>query len=391
MPHFTFHLPGHQNPIDDNHRLWRHGLPLTPLQVDAPKTPGSDSTVTYGDYYTAVKHFIERNDFADLINAVMDCIGQSVTERDLEFFQVTLEKHGQFYHPARLTVDVQGHSLSFVINVAVTSIGCSYLRQDFDNIRLLNHRYPYPFLPQVYAHGTVPEVSHRTSQIEMFLGQWLDGFLEFHLSGQPLVGNDRLLVWDPQMGAQRLSDMDRIQIYRQAAQILTGYYNLETFEQIFAWHHAAGDFVLRRDGQQFEVRLVTVRDYRPLFEGLGNDIDVMIHALLSFLLNLSVKMRVDRIDGVGEFAWANDDTVAATLNGFIDGLFLQAESERIPRELIGFFVDYMKSLTIGELNELLNAIFERTFKQTPEGGMICRQLNRHTESLFKAIFNMEIL
>jgi hypothetical protein len=382
---FIFHLPASQSPIDEHHRLWRYGLPLTPLQVDHPKTPGSDSTITYGDYFTAIKHFIERNDYTDLIRAVNDCIGRSVTERDLGTLHVTLEKHGQYYHPARLTVDVQGRLLSFVINVAVTPIGCSFLRQDFENIRLLNHRYPYPYLPQVYAHGTASAGSNHISDIEMFLGQWLDGFLEFHLSGEPIIGNDQLLVWDPKTGAQRLSDFDRIQVYRKAAQILTTYYNLETFEQIFAWHHAAGDFVLRADGQYIEVRLVTVRNYRPLFEGLGNDIDVMIHALLFFLLNLSVKMRLDRIDGVGEFVWANEDIVAATLNGFLEGLFLQVESERIPRELIGFFVDYMKSLTNGELNERLNAIFEKTFKQTPEGRMIRRELNRHTESLFKAI------
>jgi hypothetical protein len=382
---FIFHLPASQSPIDEHHRLWRYGLPLTPLQVDHPKTPGSDSTITYGDYFTAIKHFIERNDYTDLIRAVNDCIGRSVTERDLGTLHVTLEKHGQYYHPARLTVDVQGRLLSFVINVAVTPIGCSFLRQDFENIRLLNHRYPYPYLPQVYAHGTASAGSNHISDIEMFLGQWLDGFLEFHLSGEPIIGNDQLLVWDPKTGAQRLSDFDRIQVYRKAAQILTTYYNLETFEQIFAWHHAAGDFVLRADGQYIEVRLVTVRNYRPLFEGLGNDIDVMIHALLFFLLNLSVKMRLDRIDGVGEFVWANEDIVAATLNGFLEGLFLQVESERIPRELIGFFVDYMKSLTNGELNERLNAIFEKTFKHTPEGRMIRRELNRHTESLFKAI------
>ena len=390
MPLLTFHLPAHQSPIDDHHRLWNLGLPLTPLQVDHPETPDSDSTITYGDYFIAVKHFIERNDFADLINAVNDCIGRSVSEPDLRGLHVTLEKHGQFYHPARLTVDVQGHSLSFVINVAVTTIGCTYLRQDFDNIRLLNHRYPYPFLPQVYAYGTAPEIGHQSDSIEMFLGQWLDGFLEFHLSGEPVVGNDRLLVWDPKKGAQRLTDADRIRVYRQVAQILTAYYNLETFEQIFAWHHAAGDFVVRRDGQHLEVRLVTVRNYRPLFEGLGDDIDIMIHALLSFLLILSVKMRIDRIDGVGEFAWTNDDTVAAILNGFIDGLFLQIDSERIPREFIGFFVDYMKSLTIGELYELLNAVFNKTLKQSPEGPLIHRQLNRHAEALFNAIFDLRI-
>ena len=57
-----------------------------------------------------------------------------------------------------------------------------------------------------------------------------------------------------------------IEVYRQAAFILTLYYDVETFEQIFPWHHAAGDFVVKADEGAVDVRLVTARQYAPMIE-----------------------------------------------------------------------------------------------------------------------------
>jgi hypothetical protein len=76
-----------------------------------------------------------------------------MTAADLGTVRIYLEKHGHFYHPARITVAVANRRPAFVVNVAVTKIGRSYLREDFGNIRLLNDRFPYRFLPQVYCKG----------------------------------------------------------------------------------------------------------------------------------------------------------------------------------------------------------------------------------------------
>ena len=389
MPHFTFSISANETSVDVSDPLWSRPLPLSRHQGIGLDASDSDATITYSEYFTAVQQFIKQQRLADLILAVQNGMGQSVALPDLDNIHVYLEKHGQFYHPARLVVDVFGRRLSFVVNVAVTPIGRSYLRKDFDNIRTLNRRFPYRFLPQVYAHGVVFLGSQHAQRMEMFLGQWLDEFHEFHLSGEPVAGNNRLLVWDTRQGAQRLSTEARRDVYRQAAQILTAYYNLETFEQISSWHHAAGDFIVKSDGHRLDVRLITVREYAPIIDATGSDAETVVQALLLFLLNLSIKMRLDRRDGVGAITWASEDAVAATLNGFIDGLFLQVENDRIPGELVVFFAAYLKSLTAIEFSDVLDAVFERTFKQTHESDTIRQQLKPHAQSLFNSIAGLK--
>ena len=384
MPQTTFFLFANDAPITENDPVWNRALPTTPHEILHPDATGRDSTTTYGAYFTAIRSFIERDRFSNLACAIRDQTGQNVTARDLGAINIYLEKHGQFYHPARLTVDVDGRQLYFVVNVAVAAIGRSYLPKDFVNIRSLNHRFPYQFLPQVYSSGSelLPDGSNR---VEMFIGQWLAGYHEFHLSGNPAEGNDRLLVWDSLNGARRLSKQVRCDVYRQAAQILTAYYDLETFEQVFSWHHAAGDFIVKAEGQNVKVRLITVRKYAPLFDGTGTDAETIIQALLIFLLNLTLKMRLDRLDGVGAMAWAGDAAVAATLDGFFEGLLLQVESDRIPEELPDVFAVYLKSLTGAEFNDLLEAVFERSFRQVSESKMIRNHLKHHGETLYRAI------
>jgi hypothetical protein len=44
--------------------------------------------------------------------------------------------------------------------------------------------------------------------------------------------------------------------------------------------------------------------------------------LLIFFLNLSIRMRLDRYDGVGDIVWADGPVVQSTLDGVMDGLAL---------------------------------------------------------------------
>jgi hypothetical protein len=78
--------------------------------------------------------------------------------------------------------------------------------------------------------------------------------------------------------------------------------------QIFPWHHAAGDFVIRVDGEKTSVKMITVRDYVPM-AGIETEPDseqAILDALVIFFIHLSVRMRLDRLDGVNEVVWAPD-------------------------------------------------------------------------------------
>ncbi|MGB5424036.1 MAG: hypothetical protein WBN03_17860 [Desulfobacterales bacterium] len=383
-PRVTYFLASDDRPVAENSPRWRMPLPLSPAGVVKTGEPASGSVVTYGDYFTAVHRFIEDKGRIGLTNALRKSVGHSITAADLGTVRIYLEKHGHFYHPARITVAVDNLRPAFVVNVAVTKIGRSYLREDFGNIRLLNDRFPYRFLPQVYCKGgaTLPG---RSQRLEMFLGEWLEGYHEFHLSGEPAEMNSRLVVWDPVKGTHPLSKQQRIDVYRQIALILTAYYDLETFEQIFAWHNAAGDFIVRTDAGQSNLRLITVRKFAPLFADIPRDADSILQALLIFWLNLSIHLRLDRLDGVGEFGCADDDVVEAALNGFFEGLALQVRFGRIPQELPDLFAVYLKALSSDDSDMLLEGIVGRLNCHPSEKALIRKHLKRHGEKMTQAI------
>ncbi len=383
-PRVSYFLASDDRPVAEDSPRWHKPLPLSPAGSAGSGEPAAGAAVTYGDYFTAVHRFIEGEGFIALTGALRERLGQSMTAADLGTIRIYLEKHGHFYHPARITVAVANCRPAFVVNVAVTKIGRSYLRQDFGNIRLLNNRFPYRFLPQVYCKGEVT-LPGRFLRLEMFLGEWLEGYHEFHLSGEPAGLNSRLVVWNPVKGVHPLSKQQRAEIYRQIALILTAYYDLETFEQIFSWHNAAGDFIVKTDDGQIDLRLITVRKYAPLFADVSGDVDAILQALLIFWLNLSIRIRLDRFDGVGPFGCADDDMVDAALNGFFDGLALQVRFGRIPRELPELFAGYLKVLASDDRDTLLEAVSGRLNGHPSEKALIRKNLKRHGAKMTQAI------
>jgi len=383
-PRVAYFLASDAKPVAENSPRWRMPLPLSPADVVKTAEPAAGAVVTYGDYFAAVHRYLADDGFAALTGAVREYLGYSVTAADLGTVRIYLEKHGHFYHPARLTVTVANRLPAFVVNVAVTKIGRSYLEADFGNIRMLNDRFPYRFLPQVYSKGEAP-LPGRSRRLELFLGEWLEGYHEFHLSGEPAEMNSRLVVWDPAKGVHPLSKQQRVDIYRQIALIMTAYYDLETYEQIFSWHNAAGDFIVKTDGGQIDLRLITVRKYAPLFLDVPNDADTILQALLIFWLNLSIRLRLDRLDGVGEFGWADDDMLEAALYGFFDGLALQVRFGRIPQELPHMFAGYLKALASDDRDTLLEGVVGCMNCQPSEKALIRKHLKRHGVKMTQAI------
>ena len=359
-------------------------LPLSPAGSAESDEPTAGAAVTYGDYFTAVRQFIEGEGFPALTGVLRKSLRRSITAANLGTIRIYLEKHGHFYHPARITVAVANRRPAFVVNVAVTKTGRSYLAADFGNIRWLNNHFPYRFLPQVYCKGEAT-LSGRSRRLGMFLGEWLEGYHEFHLSGTPAERNSRIVAWDPIKGTTPLSNLQRADIYRQIALILTAYYDLETFEQIFAWHNAAGDFIVKTEGGRIDLRLITVRKYAPLLAGAVGDVDTILQAVLLFWLNLSIRIRLDRLDGVGEFVCADDDVVEAALTGFFDGLALQARFGRIPKELPDLFAGYLKALVSDDRDALLEGVVRRMKCHPNEKALIRKNLKSHGEKMTQAI------
>ncbi len=294
-PQFKYFLSHKNKPVQKNSQMWNTLLPMSRKQ----RQNDAGICVSYGDYFTAIRNFLEQGRSEIIIRAVSQHMHREVTSQEIEGIRIFLEKHGEFYHPARIETMLHGTAISFVLNVAISDAGKSYIQREYDLLKQFNEDFPFSFLPKVYGQGCVAIAGN---EFGIFLGDWFQGYNEFHISLDPSDEKYKIVVWDYVNGNYFLTTDQATNLYQQASRILTCYYNVETFEQISSWHHAAGDFVLKCRNDKIDVKLITVRQYRPMFENNGINKDpnaeLILEALLVFFLNLTIKMRLDRLEGI---------------------------------------------------------------------------------------------
>ena len=385
-PLIQYDLPGSLNGLNPADEIWLEPVPLSRKSVlsAASSFSGSGKFVSYGDYFTAVRAFIENNDFQVLTGAASRLLGRPISARDIDTISICLEKHGEFYHPARIEVRIGNSPLFFVVNMGVSPAGRKTIQNEYALLKRLGRQFTADFIPEIY--GTFTAKTSSGFSLPMFLGQWFDGFHEFHLSGDPVNPSAKLKIWDTPTGHRFLTPGQSQDIYRHAAMILTYYYNIETFEQIFSWHHAAGDFIIKPlDGDTVAMKLVTVRRYGPLFENVAQTPTAVVDALLIFFLNLSLRNRLDRIDGTGDLAWAGDAAVIGTLDGFFQGLELKARAGEVPDDFPNLFRKYLNGYSETELYDLICSIADRYPASAREISLIRSMLKKHVSSVLSGV------
>ncbi len=384
-PHFSYYLYNNTTPVDSSHAVWRQPLPLS-RDFSGKK---DENSILYGDYFGAVRAFFENRGLEVVSRAVTQTIKQTVKPEDIRDIRIRLEKHGDFYHPARIEVSVGQQSIFFVLNLAVSATGIRTINEEYRNLKRLNDGSPLSLLPKVYGFGEVVTAGNR--KLPMFLGQWFEGYNEFHISKDPADNSEKISAWDEAGGRFFLSAAQQAEVYRQAAKILAYYYDVETFEQIFAWHHAAGDFVVRLDNNVVDLRLITVRRYAPLLKHSGRletsqkTAELILQALLIFFLNLSVWMRLDRIDGVGELVWSDPGVVQSTVAGIFDGLAQKPADPVLPGAVDICFKYYLSICTPEDLFELSESILQAMHPAAPEIPLIKQNLVDHVRLLIESI------
>jgi hypothetical protein len=103
------------------------------------------------------------------------------------------------------------------------------------------------------------------------------------------------------------------------------------------------------------------------------------------LLNLSLRMRIDRLDGVGDMVWADDRAVAGTVQGFFDGLDLQTRFDIIPQEFRKVLGGYLTALSAADTIDLIKAIVGRLPPQSLETRLIKSNIEDHANTLYRHI------
>jgi hypothetical protein len=355
------------------HSIWQEALPGRP----AGRAGGGCSpagTVTYGDYFQAVETYFQNEGACHLKSALAGGIPRPAPAK----IDVILEKHGEFYHPARIRIDGPDGSRQFVLNVAVTPAGFECMHSEVDALRQVAPRMPEGAVPRIYGVGHVDRP--KGLPFWMFLADWFENHHEFHLSVDPQDGRQKTVVWDTCQRPFFLTRNASVHIYEQAAYLLTRAYDSESTRQIYPWHHAAGDFVLHPGGDSLELKLVTVRQYAPTLaaeSGQPLDAESRLMAALAFFANLTLRNRIDRLDGTGEMVWAGDEAVAATVAGF---------KRAADEPLLAMLTPLLPYYDEGGWIELLRAVAAKYRLMPAEGALFERHLVAHAACLPTAIW-----
>lgn len=379
-PKFKFALSPDEPVLTPESELWSAPLPRT-RHAFGPSDKGGESghAMTYGDYFTAVQHFFSQDNYTMLCAAACQMTGEPVTPAEIDDISVYLVKFGAFYHPAYVLV---GGHLPFVLNVAVSPEGRKMIAQEYQNLSRLNSEFETPYWPKVFGIGQGKD--SKSHSIPMFLGQWLDGFYEFHLTGED-PEQRQVVAWDTVDGRRILSKDQTLACLGQAACILTHAYNPLTFEAIGNWHHAAGDFVIALGADKVALRLITVRNYAPIIENKQPDVASILDALLVFLVRISLQLRLDRLDGIGRMVCHCDDVVPAICRGFFRGLHMAAPLRGLPEDFDTTVKEYVVLHSADQLNHMALIIIEKTPFSAEERDHLRRNLDGHISTFINAL------
>ena len=187
-----------------------------------------------------------------------------------------------------------------------------------------------------------------------------------------------MVLWDTRTAPYFLTEDQQAEVYRQTAYLLTRAYDPVSTAQIYPWHHASGDFVLRIDGDVPDLRLITVRQYAPTLTGNPHELDdeARLMALLVFFLNLTLRNRIDRLEGTGALAWADPLAVPATLAG------VDAALEEDMRDALN---GLLGSYDLSEFVQVVHMVAERYRLMPREQDLLERHLVPHAELLFSLL------
>jgi hypothetical protein len=383
-PEFTYWVGQPAVAIEPPDRQWMAGLPLDRLVAQHPpeqKNCGQD-VITYGAYFSTAREWLLQDNLAILRRAARHQLGYDPPPKTFQNVRIHLIKHGAFYHPAKVTlVAGDGDEVCLVLNLAVSTEGRAALKDEAANLVRLNQAFAERWVPHVY--GSRPDFGKKRPLAEMFAAQWLTGFYEFHLTR-----GSSWVLWDDQLGPRPLSQDQAADIYEQAAYILTHYYNPLTFEAVGSWHHAAGDFVVRQTEDKLDVRLISVRRYSPILapdNPSALSLESILDGLCLFLVDMSLRMRLDRIDGTGPAAVSPDVCLPAIWRGFKRGLDSVCRQHGLPMDFSQGVLDYLGAHSRQNLIGLGRHVLTRYPAEAQDTALLQDALEDHAVALIEAM------
>lgn len=364
-------------------------LPVTAERARLPLPGGPDSKqscLSYGPYLDAVSQFLSNDSFHALQTALsLHLNKRSISLHEIKRIELISEKHGALYHVVRLKAHLASESCSLAVNVAAQPEQQAFLENEYELLRELGRNFDHTFLPVPYLKG---ETNYHDDQnghlsLKLFVAGWFEDYHEFHLTYHKDIAVPVISMWDSGSTSSGLHKEQSLSLYSRAAAILTHYLDGRSFQQIYPWHHAAGDFVVKRQGTEVDLRLITVRDYRCLLPPGPNFKDVWI-AIVHFFLNLSLRMRLDRLDGTGDLAWAGPDCLPGILAGYLQSWTQKAlQHPHLPPS--NEVLNVLRSFNPQEWLPLAQLVMEDGLVEADEVEFLLPRLKDHVAALTKVV------
>jgi len=349
--------------------------------------------LTLGDYFEAIRESLLKDQGKPLVWVLKERLNRGIGLDSIKKVLIRSEKHGALYHLASVEVLVDDKQIKLAVSTAVSEKGKEWLKNEYETLKFLNSSLGLPYLQNVYfKEGVECKAGNRKREtVDMFISEWFEGYHEWHLSIDKEDNRQKICIWDMNRDHRFASRKEGLEIYRQASRILTQYYDTQGFRQIYPWHHAAGDFVVREVDGAIDLKLTTAREYRSVIgPSPGDSINPMI-ALIYFFLSLTVKMRLDKLDGVGETAWAGTYCMEGTIQGFMEAIRVM---EKTGRYGLGSIEELVSLLTSFDRKDLMNLIISMlgVYDQEAPGDfpVIQANLETHVEEVHQIIQNLSL-
>ena len=327
--------------------------------------------LTLRDYFQCIEHFI---------------LETSLCPEPIDQIFIRSEKHGTLYHVASVEITGHGTRKKFAVSTAFSETRRNLLLHEYETIKYLNKLFSYGYLPEVYrASETAFFNANGSETVVMSVSEWMEGYHEWHLAAGE-VGKQSVVIWDTEEGNRKASRGEIHALFREASKILSLYYDIKTYRQITPWHHAAGDFVVKSAGSTAEVRLTTARNYLPLIFFPQKAESNRVTALVAFLLNMAVQMRLDKLGGVGEPIWAQEEFVSPCLEGFFSALQTLKAEGRYDLGQGPDLTSLLKKFSAEELHRLYAPLMDSYREEKPaDFPVIAKNLEGHIRTLWQAL------
>ncbi|MHC1743005.1 MAG: hypothetical protein AB9873_08240 [Syntrophobacteraceae bacterium] len=377
-PHVRLMIASRSGPVE---------LSADTAVLPLPQGPdGNAPLLHYGPYLRGLAGLLLQNGCSPLTEAVSRRLGFPVSASDLRAVDIISEKHGALYNVARVRVILSDGECTLALSSATTDFQKLVMARETRALQELQGILEEDLLPRLLFEGDARyEESDTSKTLKVLVTGWFEDFHEFHLSRIQPDAPPATVVWDEGRGRLPLSEARAAEVYRKAARLLALCYDPESGRQVYPWHHAAGDFVVRCEGDAVDVRLITVRDYKRLISDEGEDTNPLL-TLIHFFLNLTLRMRLDRFEGTGELVWMDRWGLDACISGFLDGCNARhAISPAFPDATE--ILEILRSFGTEEWYELLQVVAPDGLLEPDEAPFLGQHLGGHAEELTKVLLD----